>query len=243
MRQHSMVDLVRRARTGDREAFDLLVERHRTRLESFVELRVWDKLRAFVESDDVVQETLIRAFSSMQGFEWQGESSFFRWLATIAEHVILDLRRRHLETLKRPGNRMVSLDVSSTEKHVKLLGVGKKMSPTPSQVLRRKERLKRLKEAIGQLSEDHREVIFLCLIWGLSIPEAAQRLERSTNAVSMLLLRALRALRKHFGTTESFTLPSTQWKGLFGSHEALFDGGFPKLNGNGTNGGSAHARQ
>ena len=238
MRQHSTSDLVDKARAGDPDAFGVLVEQHRRRLESFVELRVWDKLRSLVETEDIIQETLIRAHSSIGEFEWRGESSFFRWLAAIAEHVILDLRRRLLETMKRPGNRLVSLVEISHADPVKPFGAGKKTAPTPSQVLRRKERLKRLKEAIAHLSPDHREVIFLCLIWGLSISEASQRLERSPNAISMLLLRAIRSLRKHFGTTESLTLPSTEWTGLFESQKGLLEG-LAKLNGNGKNGTSA----
>jgi RNA polymerase sigma factor (sigma-70 family) len=73
--------------------------------------------------------------------------------------------------------------------------------------MRRRERSARLEEAIASLTPDHRRVVELCRIEGLAVKEVAERMGRSPNAVSMLLLRALRELKTRFGRTESLTLP------------------------------------
>ena len=74
--------------------------------------------------------------------------------------------------------------------------------------LRREERLQRLEAALRTLSPEHREVIVLSRIEGLSLAAVAERTGRSAVAVSALLLRALRKLRTAFGDTESFALPA-----------------------------------
>jgi DNA-directed RNA polymerase specialized sigma24 family protein len=43
------------------------------------------EVRGRVEPDDVVQDTIARALESLERFRWEGEDSFLRWLATIAE--------------------------------------------------------------------------------------------------------------------------------------------------------------
>ena len=85
--EHSEV-LVDRAQEGDRSAFEQLVEANRARLEALIRSRLGQHLRSEVEVEDVNQETLLQAFSSIARFRWQGEQSFVRWLGGIAENVI-----------------------------------------------------------------------------------------------------------------------------------------------------------
>jgi RNA polymerase sigma-70 factor (ECF subfamily) len=85
--------LVDRARAGDREALGRLFERHAERLEGMARSRVGEAVRAFTEVDDIVQETYLRARTSIDSFEWQGETSFRSWLFAIANHAILDIAK------------------------------------------------------------------------------------------------------------------------------------------------------
>ena len=78
---------------------------------------------------------------------------------------------------------------------------------SPSKHVRRSERFERLQEAIRRLSPDHRRVILLVRIEGLTIREVAERMERSVSSVKNLLLRAMRAMRETLPDTESLTLP------------------------------------
>ncbi len=63
---------------------------HRSRLGSVVYLRLGAVVRSRIEVEDVLQESFSRALASFDRFEWRGEDSFFAWLRSIAEHVILE---------------------------------------------------------------------------------------------------------------------------------------------------------
>ncbi|MBI4601533.1 MAG: sigma-70 family RNA polymerase sigma factor [Planctomycetes bacterium] len=147
-------------------------------------------LRGRLAVEDVVQETFARALRSLPRFRWEGEAAFERWLATIAEHVVLE------EARAREKDAALELppDVPGS-------------AASPSKALRREERMGRLEEALAALSPEHREVILLARIERLSTAEIARRMGRSRDAVKQLLSRALKKLKEAFGGTESFHLP------------------------------------
>ena len=70
---------------------------------------------------------------------------------------------------------------------------------TPSVSMRKKEALDRLEEALDTLKPEYKEVIVLKKIEGFSHAEIAERLGKSTNAVPMLLFRAMAALTIAYG--------------------------------------------
>jgi RNA polymerase sigma-70 factor (ECF subfamily) len=177
-REASVESLVARARAGDRDAFRALFERHRDRLRAAVERRLGGYLRRKIEVEDVVQETFLKAFESLETFEARGEDSFHAWLRGIAENLLLWWARRHQrrEQLRLDGD---------------VAGAG----TSPSHALRREERFERLRDALSRVE-------------GLKLAEIAARLGRTPAAVKPLLWRALRKLRAAFGETESFSLPA-----------------------------------
>ncbi len=189
--------LVEKARRGDREAFDALAERYRPRLEDSI--RSWARFRigAPLEVEEIVQETFIRALRSLEKFEWQEGDAFFRWLCGIAKRAVaqaaLDARR---ESLRRAG--------SASSGGLPASG------PTPSQALRRDERFARLEQSLEKLRPEHREVVLLSRIEGLTIKEIAARMKRSPSTIKYFLACALRDLKGHFGDTESLPLPDRQ---------------------------------
>jgi len=206
----SVQELVLAAQTGSREAFDQLVERHRWRLESMLRLRIGALLLQRIELEDVVQETCMQAFQSVGEFQCDDEGSFFRWLRGIAEHVVKNLARYHFGTKKRDARLEVPLlggvPVNGSGADWAAIDEDEK-AVSPEDLVRRHERFDRLEAALDMLSPDDREVILLSWIEGLDTREVARRMGRSPNATCMLLLRALRKLRKHFGSTESLHLP------------------------------------
>ncbi len=187
---HSTQSLLEKAQAGDRKAFDELAAQSRGRLSAIIRLRTGTALRRKVEVEDILQEALLRAYRSIQSAEFETEQSFFRWLSTVAERVIVDQARRHG---CRPSTRL-DHDVGGEE-------------VSPSRGLRREERFARLQQALDKLSPDDREVIVLARLQSLPLSEIALRMNRSHAAVAQLLSRALRRLRTGFGDTESLNLP------------------------------------
>lgn len=182
--------LLRAAQGGDRVAFGSLVDRYRDRLEAFIRSRMGPSLLGKTDVEDVVQETVLKAFRSLRSFEWHGEESFLRWIIRIAANVIFQTARR-----ERPGLIVPLLhDVSAG-------------GPTQSTTMRRAERFDRLREAVKSLSPDYRQVVLLARIERLPIREVARRIGRSTKATNQLLWRAMQKLKASFGHTDSLGLP------------------------------------
>src|ERR1041385_245521 len=77
------LDLIARWKAGDERAATELVERHSAALARFA---VSSGERS--EVDELVQDTFVRAFNSLDGF--RGESSFRTWLFTIERRLLLD---------------------------------------------------------------------------------------------------------------------------------------------------------
>ena len=191
--------LVQKAKAGNGRAYDQLVDQFRERLAASVRARLGEGGLGRLDVEDILQETFVRAFQSIERFEWQDEDSFYRWLSGIAKRVILIAARQYR------GMKGIELARATPER-----------STSPSQVLRREERLQRLEDSIRCLSGDHREVILLARIDGLTIKEISERMSRSPAAVKQLLSRALRQLRQTFGETESLHLPDRGLKRVRG---------------------------
>lgn len=204
----SIEDLVDRSRRGDRGAFDALAERCRRRLKSFIQLSLDDKLRPRLDADDVLQETLLRAFRGMGEFEWKGPGRFMSWLTTIAENTCREMLRRHVQAERNSLLREVSLARpvgrdGSVRELAEVLSSG---GPSPSTLLAREERLLRLERALHALAPNHRQVLILSLLQELPTAEIAERLGITSGAVCMLRYRALKKLREQFGDTDSLHL-------------------------------------
>lgn len=86
--------LARRARKGDRQALNRLLERHQERVYRIVRIRMGARLRAALEPSDIVQETFLVAARRIGDFEPRGRDSVVQWLARIAEHQIHDAADR-----------------------------------------------------------------------------------------------------------------------------------------------------
>lgn len=203
--------LVEKAGAGDREAQDLLVERFGDRLRSWIWSRLGRRLGRVVDAEDLSQEAFLHAFRVISRLQWRGEEAFLGWLRTIAEHVIQGEVKR-LGAKKRAADQGISLqeEIGGDDgRRVALEAFLQAQSITISGAMQREERFQRLKKALDSLAPDYRKVIQLVSVRGLSMKDAARRMGRSPDAVTMLHLRALRKLRAAYGEadTESLHLP------------------------------------
>jgi RNA polymerase sigma-70 factor (ECF subfamily) len=171
-------DLWERARTGDREAYDLLFRRHADRALLFIRARLGPRLREKVESVDVLQDAYLAAHRDFAGFAYTDEGAFLRWLCRIIDHRICDLGDHFGARKRQRADQPPS-------------------APTgPSTALARAEHRAKVAAALDALSEDHRQVLLLRYFEGLSAEETGQRMGRSAGAVRKLAARALTELGK-----------------------------------------------
>lgn len=176
-------DLVEMVRAGNTAAFRSLFEKYQRRLALFAHYRISERLKSSLDVDDVVQETFFEASRDLPRFAYRGPDSFFRWLASIARHVIEDAARREGRK-KRDGGERVDAGKA-----------GLKDTLTPSRILFQAERTRELMVKLDRLPGQYREVIVLAKLEGLAPSEIAARLDKPRDAVALLLHRALRRFR------------------------------------------------
>jgi RNA polymerase sigma-70 factor, ECF subfamily len=170
----SDLELVARWRGGDEAAATALVRRHADAVGRFV---VGQGEREEVE--EVVQDTFVRAFGSLDGF--RGESSLRTWLFSIARNLVRDrartTRRKRLHVEIEESHAVVEHDALDTAV----------ADESESRVL----------EAVARLSPMQRSVFTLRVTEGLSYREIAVALGTTEGAARVHYHNAMRAVKDH----------------------------------------------
>ena len=170
----SDLDLIARWQRGDERAATELVARHAQALARFA-----GSFGAADDVDDLVQDTFVRAFQSLDGF--RGDSSFRTWLFTIERRLLLD--RRRAET-RRPSRVEVQEGDAATE-----------YDALDSMVAG--EAASRVQQAMKRLSPTQREVFTLRVAQGLSYREIAELVGTTEGAARVHYHNAMRAVKEH----------------------------------------------
>jgi RNA polymerase sigma-70 factor (ECF subfamily) len=194
-------DLVALAKDGDNSALDQLCNVYGERVRRIVRMRMGKELRPKLDSMDLVQDAFVSALGGLEQFTYKNEGDFLRWLSKIAENTLRDNLDR-LYTDKRDIRKEVRrIDFNPTTGGGFVAAAGPIEATTPSVIMSRKEDLDKLEKAIDQLKPEHREVVVLTKIEGLSYKEIGQKLGKSADAVGMLLSRAMVVLTLAYGKT------------------------------------------
>ncbi len=192
------VDLIERARVGDREALGALLARHRDRLRRMVEVRLDTRLQARIDASDVLQEAYLEVVERLEEYLRDPKLPLFLWLRLVVGERLMKLHRHHLGTQMRDVGREVSLYrgalpvASSAALAAQLLG--KHTSPTQAAV--RAERILRLQEALNALDPMDREILSLRHFEELTAAEAAAVLGIEESAAAKRYFRALKRLKE-----------------------------------------------
>ncbi len=175
-------NLIARSKAGDRAAFDALVRDHY----ALVYNTAFRMLGEQGAAEDATQTAFVRAYRSLDRF--RGGSAFSTWLYRIVSNVCLDmLRARRDDTV---ALEIAHGDDDDTEQRPLPDGTAE-----PAALAERAERQQVVHRAIGRLSDDHRVVLVLCDIAGLSYEEIAEILDMPIGTVKSRLNRARLALK------------------------------------------------
>ena len=185
--------LVQRARNGDREAFQEIVEKYQSR----AYVIAFQIVGSSADAEDVVQESFVKAYLSLQKF--QGNSAFYTWLYRIVYNMALDIKRK-----------ISRLDQKSQEFNEEYVNISPQGSSniaslvdTPEQRYLEGEALGVLQKVLDGLSDEHRVVLVLRELDGLSYDEIAKVTNVSRGTVMSRLFYAREAFRG--GVSERFT--------------------------------------
>jgi len=172
------IELVRKAKDGDRRAFDLLVERHMAQ----VWATVWRVLRHREDTEDVVQDVFVTAHRALSGF--RGDAKFSTWLHRIAVTRALNHVEKAEEKLRRASD---AIDLSVSDGPV---AIG-----TPLHALEAKELMRRLADCLGKLPAAWRAVVALRDAEDNSYERIAEILHVELGTVRSRLARARASLK------------------------------------------------
>ena len=179
--------LVERARAGDLESFEELVDRHRDLV-----VRVAARIVGASDAEDVAQDVFLRAFHRLD--QLRGQALFRSWLLRIAHNSALNAleQRRRGED---PRERGEEIDIEDPGRR-------------PADELEVSERAERLAYKLQEVQPAHRTVLVLRDVEGLSYQEIAEITESPVGSVKGRLHRARRELIEILrGNTYDWELP------------------------------------
>jgi RNA polymerase sigma-70 factor (ECF subfamily) len=177
--------LLRQARGGSNEALGTLFELCGDKLLALIRVRLGPTVRREVESQDILQQTLLKAFRKIEQFEGSSRDNLMGWLATIAWNEIRD-QADFYQRLRR--------DVRLRQTWVSGFDPAARQLHTEASRIALNEESRLLVAAMDRLTVSHREVIVLRRFEELSFREIGQRLDRTPEAARKLFARSMSAL-------------------------------------------------
>lgn len=174
MPSDSQARLIARAKQGDEGAISQLYRQYAPGIYGYLAGRVGDSALA----DDLTSEVFLRALEGLSQFEYRG-ISFSAWLYRIAHDRMVDHFRRQsrqpttsLEDPRLPAQTGLDEQIET------------------------RLRIEQLDKAMERLTADQHQVILLRFVAGFKLREIAYVMNKSTAAIKMLQLRALKRLRQ-----------------------------------------------
>lgn len=177
-------ELVERAKKGDETAFEVLVTDN--------EKRIYNLCRRLTgnpeDAAELTQEAFLNAWRGLSRF--QGESSFSTWLYRLASNACIDFLRK--EKRRQNLSMTVSMDDEEEARQVELPDE----RYAPERELERTEVRQAVAAGLERLTPEHRQVLVMREINGLSYAEIGAVLGLEEGTVKSRIARARNALRK-----------------------------------------------
>ncbi|MEO8274662.1 MAG: sigma-70 family RNA polymerase sigma factor [Thermoanaerobaculia bacterium] len=176
-------ELVRSILVGDRERFELLVERYQTRLVNYL----YRMVRNLDEAHDLTQEVFIRVYQALDRYDSQYR--FSTWLFRVAQNAAIDvIRKRRIQLVPisrrvdEAGEATVDLELPDGQ-------------PTALDKLEGRELDASIRAAIDALPWEYRELILLRHYGELAYEEIAEVKAMPLGTVKNKLFRARQMLK------------------------------------------------
>jgi RNA polymerase sigma-70 factor (ECF subfamily) len=199
--------IIDEARRGVPERLGQLLESYRNYLRLLAATQIDGRLQAKISASDLVQETMLNAYRDFAQFRGHNERQLLEWLRQIlinrlhvfVQHYVLAEKRnvRREVSLEQIG---AALDRSTANLKADLFLADD--GPSPGSDVIRRENAVVLADQLARMSPSYREVIVLRNLRGLSFDEVALKMDRTSGAVRMLWLRAIRQLREQMQNQE-----------------------------------------
>ncbi len=175
--------LIHQAKLYDRSAFAELYRFAVTPVYRYLSAR----LNRTEEAEELTQEVFVAALSGIEGLRAEDEAGLLAWLFQIARHKLADhLRQRY----RKPSSPLEEAEEWEDP------------GPRPDRLAEVEEERAEVREALGQLTHDQREVVVCKYILGYDNERTARVVGKKVNAVNQLHHRALASLHRLLGVKE-----------------------------------------
>lgn len=171
------------------------LDHFRSYLMLLARIRLHRKFQAKVDASDIVQQTMLEAHEAIQSFRGENVAAQAAWLRQILARNLANAVR-DLSRDKRDVSRERSIHAELDESASRLEGWLADDQSSPSQKAAKHERALRLAEALTNLPDQQREAVIMRHFHGTSLADIANELNTTTAAVTGLLHRGLKNLRK-----------------------------------------------
>jgi len=175
-------ELVKQFIEGDQDSIEVLINRHKNRVYTYILLIVKDQQLA----EDIFQDTFIKVINSLKKGKYQEKGIFVSWVVRIAHNLIIDYYRKqkHLKTY------------SSDDSELDVFNLKKLADNNIEDVLITEQISSDVRKLVDLLPDEQREVILLRHYGGLSFKEIADQTGVSINTALGRMRYALINLRK-----------------------------------------------
>jgi RNA polymerase sigma factor (sigma-70 family) len=175
-------ELVQRFIAGDQNSLEILIQRHKGRVFSYILLIVKNQELA----EDIFQETFIKVIRSLKKGKYTENGKFVSWVLRISHNLIIDHFRK--EKLKGTvSNDSLDIDIFNSQKF---------SEDTIEDQMINTQILSEVKDLIKELPEDQQQVIIMRHYLDLSFKEIAEQTDVSINTALGRMRYALINLRK-----------------------------------------------
>lgn len=173
--------LVSLYQTGNEEAFEMLLHRHKSKVYTAIYLIVKDRYTA----EDLLQETFVKAINTIRGGRYNEEGKFLPWISRIAHNLAIDHFRkdkRYPEVVLEDGSKLFnSMDFAEDSEEDKQM---------------HRETRSKLRDCIKELPVEQKQVLIMRHYLDMSFQEIADRTGVSINTALGRMRYALINLRK-----------------------------------------------
>lgn len=192
MTRETEMQIIQRVLDGHTDDFEALVHENQKKIYNLALKMVGNKEDAW----DISQETFIKAFKALRSF--RGDSSFSVWIYRLASNLCIDFMRKEKKNRAIP---LVYINEAEEEKELEISDV----SMEPEALYERAELRRAIEEGLEALPDDHRQVLILREINGLSYTEIAQVLNLEIGTVKSRIFRARSNLAKYLQSKGNFS--------------------------------------
>lgn len=176
-------ELVVKAQGGSTQAFETLVSRYRGRIYAMTLNMTGNDADAW----DLSQEVFIKSWRSLPRFE--ARSQFFTWLYRITHNVFIDFVRKRKIQGPEFNDELGNVPAAGAP-------TAPRRAPEPDRAMENRELGVRIKKALEQLSPEHRTVVLLKEVDGLSYQEIADTVGCAPGTVMSRLFNARKRLQE-----------------------------------------------